>query len=183
MERGPVELLCREIKFPFVRRMENRRIFMRYVSTLIAHIAHERHSHEAISKIIGLDARGNPMDAPSDNSVEAIRRAQEMVSDYSEDAKIAINNAAQLHMYCHDMNPEDAHPTDHYIDMVSSCASAVRFGLEIPCHSRHAAEATRHVWSKKYGIRLEDENTRDWWKTWACRQLQDAILSLALEQP
>jgi len=49
-----------------------------------------------------------------------------------------------------------------------------------PCHSRHAAEASNHIWKHKYGVTLFDDCTPAWQKDWARRQFQDAILRLAL---
>jgi hypothetical protein len=92
-----------------------------------------------------------------------------------------IASAALVHNLCHELNPEDAYPTNHTIDMLSSCASAIRFGLEKPCRSRHAADAAGHIWKQRYGLRLFDSFTPAWQKDWTRVQLQEAILRLALE--
>lgn len=75
--------------------------------------------------------------------------------------------------------PDDG-PCDHLLDMLSSCASAIRFGLEKPCTSRYAAAAANHIWSHLYGVHLFDQFTDEWQKDWARAQLQAAITGLAL---
>jgi hypothetical protein len=86
----------------------------------------------------------------------------------------------ELHMFIDEVNPDDAYPTDHLIDMLNSCVSAARFGLEIPCHSRHAASAAGHVWEQRYGITCQDGHTSRWKKDWARAKFQDALVLLWL---
>ncbi len=91
-----------------------------------------------------------------------------------------ICRAAEAHAFIREVAPEDAYPCDHLIDMLSSCVSAIRFGLEKPCHSRHAAKAANHIWKHKYGVKLFDNFTPAWQKDWSRAMLQEAILSLAI---
>jgi hypothetical protein len=87
---------------------------------------------------------------------------------------------AELHRFIDEVNPDEAYPTDHLIDMLNSCVSAVRFGLEIPCRSRHAASAAGHVWEQRYGVTCQDAHTGRWKKDWARAKFQDALVLLWL---
>lgn len=169
LEKGPVEILCKEIDFHFHRGMETPHILVAFVARLVAEIANERSMEAAIAHVTGKP--------PSEKSAEALRLAQNMVA--ASDPGELIGRAALFHDFDHMNNPEEG-PCDHLIDMLSSCASAIRFGLEVPCHSRHAAEAANHIWRRLYGIRRHDSITPHWSKHWARVQLQNAITDLAL---
>lgn len=172
-EKGPIEILCKEIGFRFDRSMETEAIFVSFVTGLIREVDQIRGWRKRIAEIPGVLE-----EPPSAVSGEVLARAYEMLNAVGRDAKIA--EAAKVHSYIHEVEgPEDG-PCDHLIDMLSSCVSAIRFGLEQPCRSRHAAEASNHIWRKKYGVTLEDDCTPAWQKEWACRQLQNAILRVAL---
>lgn len=166
---GPVETLCKEIDFHFHRDMESPRILVAFVARLVAEIASERGLADAISHVTGKP--------PSEKSAEALRLARDMVA--ASDPGELIGRAALVHDFDHANNPEGG-PCDHLIDMLSSCASAIRFGLEVPCRSRHAAAAANHIWRILYGIKRQDSITPHWSKHWARIQLQNAISDLAL---
>ena len=91
-----------------------------------------------------------------------------------------IDGAAEVHSFIHEVEGSEDGPCDHLIDMLSSCVSAIRFGLEKPCHSRHAAAAASHIWKHLYGVSLFDSFTPEWEKDWARAQLQEAILRRAI---
>lgn len=172
-EKGPVEILCKEIDFRFDRQMESQALFVSFVSGLVREVDEMREWRKRIADIPGVLE-----ESPSDDSGEVLLRACEMLAVRGREALIA--EAANIHHFISQVEgPEDG-PCDHLIDMVSSCVSAIRFGLETPCHSRHAAEAANHIWRKKYGVRLEDQFTPAWQKDWARAKLQEAILRLAL---
>jgi hypothetical protein len=168
-ERGPVEILCREIGFKFHRSMETEEIFVAFVGVLVEHIDEMRAMQMEIGPLTVSGA------LPSPESGEMLVAAKEMLT-----APNKIERAAQIHLMFD--NPDDA-PCDHMIEMLSSCASAVRFGLETPCNSRHAADAAGCIWKQKYGLRLFDSFTNEWQNDWARAQLQTAILRLALATP
>lgn len=171
--KGPVELLCKEIDYHFDRHMETTGIYVSFVSVLVSHVADIRGWQDRIATIPGVIA-----DAPSNDSAEALRRTEEMLGALGREA--LIRQAAEVHGFIHAVEGSEDGPCDHLIDMLSSCVSAIRFGLEVPCRSRHAAEAAGHIWRLKYGVKLEDDCTPAWKKDWARRQLQTAILRLAL---
>jgi hypothetical protein len=174
-EKGPVEILCKEIDFRFDRRMETNAILVSFVSVLVSEVADIRGMQERICGIAGVLEK-----EPSRDSGEVLRRVQALLSlgDVAQTAQTLIDGAAEVHNFIHEVAPEDAYPCDHLIDMLSSCVSALRFGLEMPCHSRHAAEAANHIWKHKYGVRLFDSFTPAWQKDWARAQLQEAIFRL-----
>lgn len=169
--KGPVEILCKEIDFHFERSMETPQILVAFVARLVSEIASERSMEAAIAHVTGKP--------PSEKSVGALRLAQDMIT--ARDPGELIARAALLHDFDHMNNPDEG-PCDHLIDMLSSCASAIRFGLETPCASRHATEASNHVWRRLYGIKREDNITPHWSKHWARIQLQNAITDLAIDR-
>lgn len=173
-EQGPVEMLCREIDFRFVRHIERPEIFIAFVSALIDTVGDMRESEARISEIPGVVKTSHP--APSDDSAEVLRRCRDLIAlcNVAKHPQTLIDGAAEVHNFIHEVAP------DHLIDMLSSCVSAIRFGLETPCRSRHAAAAASHIWRKRYGLTLEDEHTPRWSKDWTRTILQDCINGLAL---
>jgi hypothetical protein len=169
--KGPVETLCDEIGFDFDHRLERSEVLVAFVRELVSELAREREMCEQLAKAL-------PVPAPSAGSGEALALTLEMLAAETDAERIAL--AAKVHDACHRLNPEDAHPTDHAIDMLSSCASAIRFGLEDgrPIRSRHAADAAAHVWRQLYGINRADRYTQTWQHDWSRRKLLEAIISL-----
>lgn len=165
-EKGPVEILCKEIGFRFDRRMETTDVFVAFVSVLVSNVALMRAEQEHLAGIAGKP--------PSENSGEVLRRTLEMLA--SNDPDGLVGKAAEVHGFIHHVEPDDAYPCDHLIDMLSSCVSAIRFGLETPCRSRHAAEAAGHIWGRIYGVKRFDSFTPNWQREWTRAQLQEAIL-------
>lgn len=170
-EQGPIEILCKEIGFRFDPRMETDAILVSLVRVLVDEVATIR---EFAVGIVGLTGK-----MPSNDSGEVLQCVVKMLlSDASRAA--LIGQSAATHDFIHEAYPDDTYPADHLIDMLSSCVSAIRFGLERPCHSRHAAEASNHIWKHKYGVSLFDSFTPAWQKDWARAMLQEAILRLGI---
>lgn len=168
-DKGPMRILCDEIGFPFDRRLEREDLFVAFVRELFAEIDSQRWLLDRVSKV-----GGKP---PSEASGEVLGLARRMFdANLSRTYRRAM--AVQVHDACRLHNPDDAYPTDHLIDMISSCASAIRFGLEAPCRSRHAAEAARHVWGQAYGISRFDNETPEWLHSWSRMRLISALVSL-----
>lgn len=168
-EQGPIEILCQEIGTEFDERLEKTEILVAFVSVLVAHITHMHWVKNMISKKTGKGSTSTECD-------EVLRLVQELLA--SNDYGGLIDKAAEIHNYIHQVHPDawDA-PCDHLIDMLSSCVSAIRFGLEKPCHSRHAADAAGHIWKIMYGVSLFDSFTPGWCKQWIRAQLDKAIIS------
>lgn len=180
VERGPVQILCREIGFRFERRMETTALFIAFVAALVEVIEEMREGQVRLSFLLKPHLGAPPTyPAPSDNSGEVMSRVKTLLADAPTHI---IAAAAEVHNFIHEVMPEDTYPTDHYIDMLSSCVSALRFGLERPCNSRHAAEAANHIWGRRYGVSLFDSFTPSWQKEWARAQLQAAMLNLISPQ-
>jgi hypothetical protein len=164
-EKGPIEILCKEIGFVFHKKMESPEMLAAFVSVLVERISSIRATQVQIARMGG--------EPPSAGSEEVLRLVTEMLA--SNDVDGLARKAAETHDVIHRIVPDDAYPCDHLIDMLSSCVSAIRFGLEKPCRSRHAAEAASHVWRHVYGVRLFDSFTSSWGKEWARAQFQAAM--------
>lgn len=164
---GPVRILCDEIGFTFDRRLERPEVLVAFVRELLIEVQHRHDMAVSISDLTGKK--------PPEETAQALALAHVMLAaPLNEMAGVA----SSVHDLSDQLNPEDAYPTNHTIDMVSSCASAIRFGLESPCSSRHAAAAASHVWKHVYGVSLFDRHTPAWEKEWARSKLQSAIISL-----
>lgn len=161
--KGPVEILCKEIGFTFDERMETQDMLIAFVAVLVKRIEQLFGMKDILSGIGGEPA--------SDDAKEVLRLTKVMLEANNE----WIEKAANVHDLCRQVNPDEG-PCDHLIDMLSSCASAIRFGLEKPCRSRHAAHAGQHIWKHIYGIRQFDNFTSSWEKEWQRAQLQEAIM-------
>lgn len=166
-DKGAVRILCDEIGFPFDRRLERKEVLIAFVRELVEEVEDKRLMTGKIAHVLA--------HKPSEASLEVLALAKTMIADGTVESAAAVHDAA------HPLNPEDAYPTDHYIDVLSSCASAVRFGQEMPCHSRHAASAAQHVWKFLYGVSRFDGYTPAWEKDWACKIMQRALIALATD--
>lgn len=167
-DKGPIRILCDEIGFAWDPRLERADLLVAFVRGLVAEVAEARDMAVQIASYTGK--------SPSAASSEVLALADVMLASHGRSQLLA--SASYVHEACHRLNPDDAAPTDHIIDMLSSCASAIRFGLEKPCHSRHAASAAQHVWRQLYGISRFDSRTPAWENDWARSCLQNAIISL-----
>ncbi|WP_088256985.1 hypothetical protein [Fimbriiglobus ruber] len=166
--KGPIEILCKEIGFRFDKRLETVEMLVAFVSVLVSQVAQMRHIREQIAGVL-VDG------GPSADSGRVLKRVEHMLT--TTKPALLIRRAESIHRLIHQVAPDDAYPCDHLIDMLSSCVSAIRFGLEKPCHSRHAAEAASHIWKHVYGIRQFDSFTSGWEKEWARAQFHDAMIS------
>jgi hypothetical protein len=169
-------MLCDEIGFVWHPRLERLDIFVAFVRALQIEVGLQRQMQAYIAANIG----GKP---PSDGSAEVLALADEMLKGLTREA--LIEGATLVHQACDRLNPEDAYPTDHLIDMLQSCASAIQFGLEIdkPYRSRHAAAAAQQIWKQLYGLARLDEHTTAWSKDWARAKLIEAVVSLLPGSP
>jgi len=170
-DEGPIEILCKEIGFRFDRNLERTDLLVAFVSILVSEISRMRSILDTISTVTNVK--------PSDDSKEVLELAKLMLKGIS--VKDLIERASMVHDFIHTNTSEDDYPCDHLVDMISSCASAIRFGLETPCHSRHAASAANHIWKHLYGISLFDQFTSNWESEWARAKFQEAVISLMVE--
>lgn len=172
VEGGPIRILCKEIDFHFVSSMEDPRLLVNFVKVLVDNIQVMRDMQAAIAHMTN-----NP---PSDDSGVVLTHVKVMLCATEVDE--LIRAAAGAHDFIHSVYSDEAYPADHLIDMLSSCVSAIRFGLENPCRSRHAAAAAGHVWDQKYGVKLHDHLTPRWCHEWIATQLQIALTMLAIDR-
>lgn len=167
---GPVETLCREIEFPWRAELERTDVFISFVRSLVREVSDMRCMQSSIAHLTLI--------TPSKESGKVLALSNKMLAFHESETADMIKMAARVHDLCHELNPDEKTPTDHLIDMYSSCASAIRFGLETSCSSRHAASAAQHVWERKYGLQLFDGHTPAWEKEWARSKMTDAIIAL-----
>lgn len=165
-KRGPMEILCQEIDFHFDIRMETTAMLVAFVKVLVSQVDEDRHMQRHLAHLTGKP--------PTEATDEAFNLTHLMLGQTEPEG--LKKHAAEVHAFCDHANPEDAYPTNHMIDMLSSCASAIRFALEIPCHSRHAAAAANHIWKHRYGVRLFDQYTSAWQHDWTRQMLHRAML-------
>lgn len=166
--KGPIEILCKEIGLQFDKRLESPEMLVAFVSVLVGHVAEMRH-------IRGVLADALVSGGPSTDSERVLKRVQHMLT--ASEPPLLIKRAESIHRLIHQVAPDDAETCDHLIDMLSSCVSAIRFGLEKPCQSRHAAEAANHIWRHVYRVGRFDGFTSGWQKEWARAQFHDAMIS------
>lgn len=164
--KGAIEILCKEIDFPFHKKLETTEMLLAFVRQLVSHIEEMRYIKQHLVEMGGK--------AASKDSEKILTRVLHMFT--TKDKALLIKRADSIHRAIHIVAPDDMYPCDHLIDMLSSCVSAIRFGLESPCHSRHAAEAAGHIWEHVYGVGRFDGFTSNWQKEWARAQLQIAII-------
>lgn len=119
-EKGPIQILCDEIGFHFDRRIETTAILNAFVSVILSHVVDICSTQGIIHKKAGGKA-------PSQDSAEALRLTWNMLA-CKDDARLA-KLCTEIHDLCHQINPDEG-PCDHLVDMVSSCVSAIRFGIE-----------------------------------------------------
>lgn len=170
-EPGAVEILCKEIGFRYERGMETPAMLVAFTRVLVGEVEEMREWMGHTTKLTGK--------APSVESGNVLARVKTMLD--APDTKALLISAAAAHDYIHSVHSDEDYPTDHFIDMLSSCVSAVRFGLEMPCHSRHAASAAQHIWRLRYGVTLHDSFNSAWENDWARAMLTRAILLQAAQ--
>lgn len=173
--KGPLRLLCDEIGFAWDPRLERPDLLVAFVDELVEEVRQARWLQAKIA-----DKFGKP---PSEGSAEVLALTEAMLR--ADTIPGLIKGAKAVHEASWRLNPEGAHPTDHLIDMLASCASAIRFGLGdgIPCASRHAADAASHVWRRTYGVSRFDSLTPEWERSWARSLLSRAIVGLMRPTP
>ena len=171
---GPVAILCKEIGFEFDHRLERDDVLLAFVALLVDSIAQRRRETQLMTDLFG----GKK---PTDQSGRMLDLAAKMFEGACRQEAIAA--ATAVHDLGHELGLSEQYPCDHLSDMVMSCASAVRFGFESPCHSRHAAAAAGHVWEKIYACDRLDNHTMRWAKDWAKAKFIEALISFLPAQP
>lgn len=172
---GAVEILCKEIGFRFDKRMETPAMLVAFVRVLVSQVQLQSQFQAEMTHVTGK--------SPSVESGNVMARVLTMLE--APTPRDMLVSAAAAHDFIHEVLPEDTYPTDHLIDQLSGCVSAIRFGLEMPkgLSSRHAAEAAGHIWEQVYGLRLFDSFTQAWKHDWVRAQFEQALLLQIPLQP
>lgn len=163
MTVGAIEGLCNEIGFRFLSGMEHKSILLSFVSVLVDEIRDQVEMLESLpfravspqSKVL-MDAVRFTLVYPTENNINWCREEAYPTNDENCEDLICLQ--------------------------LDSCVSAIEFGLEDPCHSRHTAEAAFEIWKVKYTPRIQDRNTTKWAREWACDKMAEALLKLATTQ-
>lgn len=162
-EKGPVEKLCDEIGATFTKNMESIVVLKAFVSVLVNEVEEMAGMDSQIAHLTGKEV--------PDETYSAIEHVKSLLT--LTDREELIKMAGDISMNA--IHVPDEGPCNHYVDMLSSCVSAIWFGLERPCRSRHAAEAVNHIWRKKYGVTLFDQHSPAWGRQWACAKFYEAL--------
>ncbi len=162
-----IELLCEEIGATYTKNMETIPVLVSFVCVLVDEIDDLIQVAKKIAHLTGKEI-------PS-GTEEAVDRVRAVLALRDRDK--LIEDAALAHETVH--APDGVIPCNHYMDMLSSCVSAIRFGFEQPCQSRHAAAAADHVWQHVYGVSRFDKHSHKWGKQWARVKFYEALGAIA----
>ena len=162
--KGPVEILCEEIGATFTDNMESIPVLKAFISVLVCEISDMVQTANTITRLTE-----QYVPSGTDKAINMVRNL--LVLSHRSDLITAAANAHESPV----LFVPDEGPCNHYVDMLSSCVSAIRFGLEQPCRSRHAAAAAHHIWKHRYGITLFDNHSHDWGRQWAKAKFYEAL--------
>lgn len=166
-EQGAIERLCKEIGEPFDRRLERSEMLLAFVGELVREVGEMVAITIALSSVTGKQV--------SQAAAAALPIAQMMC------ARQNIPEAKRLAEQVHDISfAAGEEVADRPLEMLTACASAICFGLELPCRSRHAAAAAAQIWGQKYGVKLSDQHSPDWQQQWARVVFHTALATAAL---
>ncbi|MEO8663491.1 MAG: hypothetical protein ABI693_33860 [Bryobacteraceae bacterium] len=90
-DKGPIEILCKEIGFRFDKGLETPEMLMAFVSVLVAHIAEMRWLKQECVSMGAI--------APSADSEEVLKRVLQMLA--ANDQEGLKSKAAEIHDYIH----------------------------------------------------------------------------------
>jgi hypothetical protein len=165
-EKGAVQILCEEIGATYIEKMESVDVLVAFVSVLV----------DEIDGMMGISRQIQHLtdEKVSVGAEEALKCVKDLLLVKGRKDLIKASESAHRVTYV-----SDDGPCDHNIDMLSSCVSAIRFGLEIPSMSRHAAEAANHIWKFRYGVSLFDRHSSGWSKEWSRSKFYEALGSIS----
>lgn len=154
--KGPVEILCDEIGAVFNANMETIPVFLSFITVLVAEIEHD--------EIMTAKIRGSKVD----------EKLQQAFVDMDE--LLSATEYKQI-MYLADQFCIHESPKH----LLRDCAIAVKFGLEAPCKSRHAADAAKRICRHLYGYSMHDTMISDLENQWVRNKFYDSLGRLAGE--
>jgi len=167
-QRGVIQVLCEEIGVNYISSLETDKVLIEFVSVLVGEIEDMIWTSNQIAHLTD-----NPVSKDASNALKAVQEILCLSSAYDIVGACVVAHSGMCYI-------DDEGPCDHYIGMLSSCVSALRFGLEKerPFSSRHAAAAADHVWKRRYGVSLFDKHSNKWGKDWAADKFHEAMANL-----
>ena len=156
ISNGPVEILCNEIGAVFNSNMETIPVFMAFISVLVAEIEHD--------EVMNAKIRGSSVDKKTQQAFVDI---DEILSATEREQILYL--ADQFHIH-----EQPKH-------LLHDCAIAIKFGLEVPCKSRHAADAAKRICRYLYGYKMHDPAICDFENQWVRNKFYDSLGRLAGE--
>jgi hypothetical protein len=154
--KGPVEILCGEIGAVFNSNMETIPVFMSFMARLVAEIEHD--------EIMSAKIRGSEVD---EKLQQAFVDIDELLSATSHEQ---ISYLAD--QFCIHESPKH---------LLRGCALAIKFGLEAPCKSRHAADVAKQICRHLYGYSMHDTMINEFENQWVRNKFYDSLGRLAGE--
>lgn len=154
--KGPVEILCDEIGAVFNPSMETIPVFLSFMTVLVAEIEHD--------EIMNAKIRGSQVE----------EKLQQAFVDMDE--LLSATDYNQI-MYLADQFCIHDAPSN----LLRQVAVAIKFGLERPCKSRHAADAAKHICRHLYGYSMHDAMINEFENQWARNKFYDSLGRLAGE--
>ena len=154
--KGPVEILCDEIGAVFHPAMETIPVFLSFITVLVAEIEND--------EIMNAKIRGSQVE----------EKVQQAFVDMDE--LLSATDYNQI-MYLADQFYIHESPSH----LLRQCAVAVKFGLERPCKSRHAADVAKQICRHMYGYNLHDIMINGFENQWARNKFYESLGRLAGE--
>ena len=154
--KGPVEILCDEIGAVFNANMETIPVFMSFVTRLVAEIEHD--------EIMNAKVHGSKV---NEKLQQAFVDMDELLSATSHEQILYLAD-----QFCIHEAPKH---------LLRDCAVAIKFGLEVPCKSRHAADAAKRICRHLYGYKMHDIMIGEFENKWVREKFYDSLGRLAGE--
>lgn len=154
--KGPVEILCDEIGAVFNPNMETIPVLMSFITRLVAEIEHD--------EIMSAKVRGGEVD----------KKIQQAFVDIDE-----LLSATRYEQILYLSDQFCIHEAPNHL--LRKCAVAIKFGLEVPCRSRHAADVAKSICRHLYGYKMHDIMINEFEDRWVKDKFYDSIGRLAGE--
>ena len=139
--KGPVEILCDEIGAVFNSNMETIPVFMSFITVLVAEIEHD--------EIMTAKIHGSNV---ADKLQQAFVDMDELLSATDREQILYLADQFCIH--------------DSPNHLLRQCAVAIKFGLGVPCKSRHAADVAKSICRHLYGYKMHDTMIGDFENQW-----------------
>lgn len=155
-KKGPVEILCNEIGAVFNSNMETIPVFLSFIAVLVAEIEEE--------EIISAKIHGHQIE---EKLQQAFIDMDEILSATEQEQILYLADQFYIH-----------EPPSH---LLRDCAITIKSGLEVPCNSRHAADAAKHICRHIYEYKMHDIMINEFENNWCRNKFYDSLGRLAGE--